>query len=138
MTTVLATLDGIAADTRVGDMRVSKVLRGPGQLVAITGDAYTALRLAKWILDGERGSPGEVSDDVELVILRRDGIYTMNHRGMLIRSLRSWVAEGSGSDFAAGAYLVCGDPVKAVEIAAAEDSASGLPVEWHPFKRGRK
>ncbi len=148
MTTILATLDGIAADTRCGNMRVRKVLRGPGILVASAGAAYFSELLARWVIDGRRGPPPawdityEDADDkaheTELVILRRDGLHTMDARGAELHSLRPWVALGSGGDLAAGAYLACGDPLRAVELAAEEDTGSGAPVEWYPFKRGRK
>lgn len=160
MTTLVATAQGIAADTKCGAGHVDKVLSGSGIVVGFVGDAYYGTKLAAWVLDGMRGGPppweesyklddDDRAADTSLVIVRKDGVFSMDGRGVLLRERGLYLAAGSGEDHALGAmeaYLECGwtleeAAVGAVQQAIKFEKDTGGDAVWYPRgepKRGRR
>lgn len=140
MTTVVATRDAMVADTFFSDgSRSQKILRGARQLVGYAGDAYAGVLMANWVLDGMRGPPPAMKrSTVSILILRPDGIFQMDPRGIVLPHTAEFFAIGSGADFAIGALARGATAEEAVEVAAEFDSHTKLPIFRMDLKRSRR
>lgn len=138
MTTIVASLTEMAADSwESGGGRIVKLMKGPSLVVGYAGEVYQGIRLAKWVLDGCRGAPPVPPDaDVELLILRKTGISTMDGEGTEVPYDLPYYSIGSGSAVALGALWSGKSPAEAIEAAAFHDGSTKLPV--HTVKLPRK
>ena len=69
--------------------------------------------------------------DVEIIALRKDGIWLYGGTGRPVRVINDVWAIGSGANYFLGAYAACGDFKKAMQIAVKHDSNSHEPIEYH-------
>lgn len=140
MTTVVANREMMVADTFFSDgSRSQKILRGTRQLVGYAGDAYAGVLLATWVLEGMRGPPPAMKrGTVSVLVLRHDGLFQMDGRGVLLPHTAEFFAIGSGGDYAIGAMARGATPEEAVEVAAEFDSHTKLPIFRMDLKRTRR
>ena len=135
MTTIAYRNGVLAADTGVGlgDMmlpeRFQKIHRlRDGRLFAWTGVAGDGARVLAHFNNPKKPMP-EKPDGVALIIDRRGIAWTLEEGAMLRVIGASYVARGSGKDFAYGAMAMGASAREAVKVAARFDLRSRPPVE---------
>lgn len=149
MTTVAANIDCMAADSFTTDgMQIEKIIQLPTMLIGFCGDAYFAQMLADWVIEGERGpcppwdinfaEEGDRAYETELLILDKNGLYSMDGRGKRIRITGPYAAIGSGSAVALGAMYFGHSPSDAVAAACVHDSHTKAPIICRELPRTKR
>jgi hypothetical protein len=147
LTTVVATPDGMAADTQAtGDClyRVQKILRLPdGGVVGYCGTISRGYAGAKWLADGEVGDPPKIKG-AYLLILRPDrSLWMVDGEFPAYPLLDKAAAIGAGAQAAMCALAAGKDAVAAVKEACRLDAYTSDPVQYlalepKPKRRSRK
>jgi ATP-dependent protease HslVU (ClpYQ) peptidase subunit len=152
--TTIACRDGVlAGDSRLSyvndggelgtnTVKVFRVKFGPheGHIVGLTGDLGAALCFLRWYENQSLSKPPRddsehSGNDFEALILRPDGMYTVDDHCELMRVADPFIAIGSGC-IAATAAMHCGkSAVDAVEIASLCDIRTGGPVVAYSLKK---
>lgn len=146
MTTVVCNREAMCADTFITGgttstaVRASKIFRFDGALYGFCGDARQAYRVREWIEGGSRGplpwfDDLKLDEDLDILILRRTGIYIMDGHGVVIPIHDDIAGVGSGSHYALGALAAGASLERAVEIAAERDDMTKLPLELHQLRK---
>ena len=125
----------MAADSQISYGNISfpatKVVNVGGTLIGVAGLLTKCSQLLRWFKGGckEKDKPNfSDDDDVEAIILDKDGIWGMDAALVKYKIDRDIHAIGSGAASALAA-LMCGkSPKQAVKIACDIDPSSGLPV----------
>lgn len=135
MTTIVGdALAGImCADSRcvIGDrwVEVDKLIRGPaGELIGTAGPMKESADWERWYLGGKKGAMPKL-DQVEVLILRKEGLVYVDSSGCEIAMTCGYYAIGSGGAAAMGALHALHDhadrAARALEIACRVDVGSG-------------
>lgn len=132
--TTAAIADGVVAvDSQLtgGNYAVccAKLVRLPDGGVAVgCGEWATAWAGIRWLLDGERGDPPDLSD-AEIAIVRPDGsIWLALERFPAFPIMERTYALGCGRDLARKAMADGAGPVQAVAEACELDAMSSAPI----------
>ena len=72
--------------------------------------------------------------NISVLILSSEGLRIFESGGLCTPVERGWMAVGSGSTSAMGAFMAGADAKKAVEIACQIDTASGGQIHVHKLK----
>lgn len=131
MTTVIATLDGIYADTLCTytvPFKTRKHERIGNSIYAGAGDLDDLLRFFAWRRDG--GDSPTIDDAIDVLEVCSDGIFIWGKK-----ITRLWVNEdsyavGSGSQYAIGAMEMGATPREAMKIASKYDAQTGKQIEY--------
>lgn len=140
MTTIVATLDALGADTMVTRVDgtfypTTKIIRVKGDLIGAAGDAGDCTRFMDWAKHdySEKKRPkftvaADDRDAAILLILNSEGIFTMSTTDPYPELITSdCYAIGSGGD-AARAAIMCGKTLEeALAIAAQIDMHTRAP-----------
>jgi ATP-dependent protease HslVU (ClpYQ) peptidase subunit len=132
MTTIAADCRGdrmvMCSESRVtsGDMwhPATKMFRIGDEIVGCAGNVKEWTRWLQWHRDG-RKRPRPKTEEVAILILRKDGVYEHCANGLEIRIERQYHAVGSGAHSALGAMMAGADVRSAVHIACHIDIHSG-------------
>ncbi|MFC3072354.1 hypothetical protein [Shinella pollutisoli] len=96
-----------------------------GAVCAVTGDYAISVEFVRW-LDGDRAQPAPQLGDMGRVIhMAKDGTLTIYEMSGSFEVSCEFTAFGSGSPAAQAAMYMGADAIKAVEIAALLDDATG-------------
>lgn len=157
MTTIVATLDGIAADTRVvtgnSYYPARKVFRIGDSIVGTAGDGFMCLAFLEWFKNPKR-KPKELHEligkeydrnAIEILEVNRDGIYFWTGWGYGEKILRDSHAIGTGGMAALEAIRRGASLEEAVTAAHGHDEYTGeevqveylLPAELSPKRKRR-
>jgi ATP-dependent protease HslVU (ClpYQ) peptidase subunit len=136
MTTVACNLQTMAADSFIGNAagaRTTKIFKIGNEIIGFAGGLADALRLLEWVQDARRGPPPIPEDKedraaVDMLILRRSGIYMFDGFGVEIKLDGQFAAIGSGAEYAMGAMAVGASPEAAVAVACEYDAGTRGPV----------
>lgn len=122
-------------------VKAFQVKRGEhkGHVVGISGDLGAGLIFLRWYEDSLNEKPlrddSEYSgSDFEALIMRPDGVFTIDDHCELIRIADDFVAIGSGAAPAMAAMHAGTTAIRAVEIAALCDIRTGGPVVAYSLK----
>lgn len=135
MTTIIADFRSrtMIADTLISNgsqsYRSQKMWRlKNGEIYGFAGNVESGIALRDW-LNGNRdpAKKPDNSDDVDALLLTPTGIQHWGTRGICIPIDDDSYSVGSGSAFALGALRAGATPMKAMEIAAELDRATGGP-----------
>ena len=137
--TTIAYRDGVvAADTQCTDSGLAsyklKLYKIRDSVIAITGDVYACHKFIEWFKDQSKDKPEFASDDdFECLIFKGEEMWGVDRNVTFVRIEPlhgSYIAFGSGRDYAIGA-MRCGSSAKrAVEIAAEFDVSTGGEVTF--------
>lgn len=133
MTTVIATLDGIYADTLCDyhvPFKVSKHTKIRDSVFAGAGDLDDLNKYFGWIRDG--GDPPEIGAEIGLDVLEvcSEGIFIWGKKFVRLQVKEKAYAVGSGSQYAMGALAAGCTPKQAMAIAAKFDFGTGKQIEY--------
>lgn len=148
MTTIAATLEGMAADSRVNLGETSyladKLWRVDDVIIGCAGDNEAiAIFRAWWPTQDIRKFRIPKRLEFEALVLSSDGLLYFEHSGPpdLVKDGRMAIGTGGVQALAAmdtmeflGRKI---DPRKAVRIACKRNPDSGEPVQWLPFRKKR-
>jgi hypothetical protein len=134
VTTVVATQDGMAADTQsTGDYtyRVQKIHRLPdGGIVGFCGVTCRGYAGAKWMADGEVGEPPKIKGAFLLVLRPDKTLWLVDGEFPAYPLLDKVAAIGCGA-LAAMTALQCGkNAIEAVKEASKLDAYTSDPVQY--------
>lgn len=137
MTTVIATLDGIYADTLCDyhiPFKVRKHTKIRDSVFAGAGDLDDLAKYFCWLRDG--GDPPELGAEIGLDILEvsEEGIHIWGKKFVRLQVNEKAYAVGSGSQYAMGAMAAGCTPKQAMAIAAKLDMGTGKQVEFAGLK----
>jgi len=141
--TVIAYKDGIiAADGRetwadggIGQCeKLFRIPKGPhkGHIVGTQGASSPGMVFVDWYTDPKTEKP-KIQFEEEFfmcVVLRSDGVFTVDDHCRLIKCIEPMVAIGAGAPVALGAMAAGATAVQAVRIACRYNSLCGPPVKW--------
>lgn len=129
MTTIATDGKSMAGDGQVHcsntitDTTARKVFRlKDGRIVGGAGCAYSLGVMRAWLESG--GDVPSVSEDFTMLILSKEGVKSVNHRGHFIDEPLI-AAVGSGMDFALAAMELGASPAEAIVIASKRDVHTG-------------
>jgi hypothetical protein len=130
--TTIATKDGVmACDSQVsGDFLGSekKIYRGRGMLLGICGDFIAATWLAQKYIQGGDIDPDKdfaQFDDLEIMVLKRNGLYLMDMHLREVKLCSKQYAIGSGSQAAMVAMNMGATAKEAIKEAMKVDPFTG-------------
>lgn len=147
MTTIAATREGMAADSKVVDAseciyKTSKIVRCPDGIAGAAGSGDWPFKFLEWCMSGRpKKRPSSRGAVFEGIYLSDRGLWRYDDSFYSDRVKDSFTAIGSGS-MAALAVLTLQqarkeklDPTLAVDVACSLDIYSGRPVEVLWLKR---
>lgn len=158
MTTIVATLEGIAADTRVTGSNsyypARKVFRVGDSILGTAGDGFMCLAFVEWFKNPKRvpkelheliGKDAESRNAIDILEVNHEGIFAWNGWGYGEQILRDSHAIGSGGMAALEAIRRGASLVDAVTSAFGHDEYSGgevqveylVPLELLPKRKRR-
>jgi len=135
MTTIIATRDGIYADTLCGytvPFKVRKYARIGNSIYSGAGDLDELMKFFDWRRDG--GDPPSIDDGIDVLEVCSDGIFIWGKKFVRLHVNEEYYAVGSGAHYAMGALAAGATPKQAIAIAASMDSGTGLPIEFARLK----
>lgn len=137
MTTIIATLEGIYADTLCDyniPFKVRKYTKIRNSVFAGCGDLDDLMKYFDWIRDG--GDPPSIGAEIAIDVLEvcAEGIFIWGKKFVRLKVSESVYTVGSGAQYAMGAMDAGADPSQAMKIAAKRDLGTGLPIEFARFK----
>lgn len=138
MTTVIATLDGLYADTRCDyhvPFKVRKHTKIRDSVFAGAGDLDDLSKYLEWLRDG--GDRPELGAELGLDILEvcDEGIFLWGRKFVRLQVKEKAYSVGSGCQYAMGALAAGCTPKQAMAIAAKFDFGTGREVEFARLKR---
>ena len=142
MTTIVATRDGIYADSKctVGELHYpeDKVYRIGKNLIGVAGDNAGIEVFLRWWC-GNRKKPLELGkgQSFTALVVSKHGIWIYGNCSLGDKLKRDWHAIGSGAGVAIGAIRMGASPQEAIRIACEETNFSGAPVEFWPLKESK-
>lgn len=127
----------LAADKQAtaGCMRqaATKIYRVDDALVALSGDSGIARAILAWYrgVRDPREYPRQVDDDGSLIVFTREGVdlYCSTGYGFPEPIENSFIAFGSGRDYAMAAMHLGSDARQAVEVACEFDAFCGMGID---------
>lgn len=130
MTTIVASLTGMAADTRVtwDDDSTSpgiKIFVCGEELIGTAGDVAAGSRFLEWYKSGGKKRKPKLTKDFKAIKLGKDGIFLIDHDSEWVKIDDTFYAIGSGAPYALGALSMGASVKEAVEIAAKYDNWTG-------------
>lgn len=142
MTTVVATPEGMAADTQAtGDCvyRVQKIFRLPdGGVVGFCGLTCRGYAAAKWVVDGEQGDPPKIKG-AYLLILRPDrSLWMVDGEFPAYPLMDKSAAIGAGAQAAMCALNAGKGAAEAVKEACRLDAYTSDPIQYLALEQGTK
>jgi ATP-dependent protease HslVU (ClpYQ) peptidase subunit len=150
MTTIAArfsTLE-IAADSQVSgeDIKyfVEKLRRGKESIYGAAGDWKDILGAFSMLEHPKEGDELDEDCDIEMLELRRDGIWVYESTLIPARIKNDFYAIGTGSGYAIAALHLGKSPKEAIEIASLYDPLTGGPIDCmsleplHPAPKRKK
>lgn len=135
MTTIIATRDGIYADTLCGytvPFKVRKYAKIGNSIFAGAGDLDDLTKFFDWRRDG--GEPPSIEDGIDVLEVCDEGIFIWGKKFVRLHVNEEYYAVGSGAHYAMGALAAGCTPKQALSIAASLDSGTGLPIEFAKLK----
>jgi len=138
--TTIAYRDGVlAADTLLnaiaGHDRVTKLKRRGNAVYGVAGVLVDCEALADWYF-GPRNAPpkyfliGDERPSAQIIVIHDDGkVYSSGWGGHAVE-VTSYVAIGSGSEYAVGAMYMGADAIHAVQAAMRHDTDTGGEIDW--------
>lgn len=158
MTTIVANLEGIAADTRVSGgitlYPARKLFRIGDSILGTAGDGFMCLAFVEWFKNPKR-TPKELHDligkdadsrsGIQVIELNREGIFVWNGWGYGEKVLREYHAIGTGGQAALQALKMGAGLEDSVTAAMSHDEYTGeevqveylLPPELSPKRKRR-
>lgn len=135
--TVLAYRDGVLAcdsltswGTTIMETNNSKIVKAYGHLAGGSGDTNKCQEFLRWVKDGMKG-PVPSSKKACLILVTPDRrIMTWDHSTELIEMDVPYWANGSGMDYALGAFHMGATAYEAVEAAIKHNAHCGGDVRW--------
>lgn len=129
MTTIVATRDMIAGDTKLsGDINshATKVFKHRGAVVGIAGTYAFCMDFVKWWKAGADSDNVPDMEEVDAIVLTTDGrLLCFNHHNTFFEINDDFTAIGSGAAAALGALHAGATPQQAIKIAGKIDPGTG-------------
>lgn len=128
----------LAADRQATncDMRapITKIWRGPhGAAIGITGDMARGLLLRKWFEDGADLARYPIDNNCDdwarLIVASSSGLVCYERLPVPLPVESTFLAFGSGRDYAMGAMAMGADARQAVEVASRFCTGCGLGID---------
>jgi hypothetical protein len=129
MTTIAAKDGIIACDSKItGGFAnpATKIRKGKGCLVGYAGDWIAGEAMAEYyISEGGLEPPVDDNDDIELLVIKKSGIYLVDRKFRKVKILGKHYSIGSGSMAAMVAMNMGATAVEAIKEAAKVDDYTG-------------
>lgn len=137
MTTVIATTEGIYADTLCTytvPFKTRKHTRIRDSVFAGAGDTDELMKYFDWIRDGG-DQPSIDEGGIDVLEVSEEGIHIWGKKFVRLKVNEKVYAVGSGSQYAMGALAAGCTPKQAMAIAAKFDGGTGKQVEFVRFRK---